>query len=379
MRDYTQQITREYHLEQPAGKGPLGAGDIPGTYESITPEWLTGILCRGIPGARVTGRKLDITDYGTTSRRRIFIHYNTAGEQAGLPSSIFCKGAQELQARINNANSGFIQGEDRFYRHFRPLLAIEAPICYFTAYNEASFKSIIVFDDLKRHGAEFCSHDTQISWQRAAGQLQLLAVLHGRFFQSKQPEYLAFPNFEQLFRHIDRSWNLQRLAEEGFVASEAVIPPRLFSRGAEVWPATLKSAELHIDRPRTLTHSDVHLRNWYLLPDDRMGLSDWQCCARGDWARDVAYVLSTALAVERRRDWEQDLLRYYLECLREVGGPAAEFDEAWYFYRLHMLTVLSFWTATITAETHPADATMELIKRTATAVDDLDVLDEFLS
>jgi hypothetical protein len=59
--------------------------------ESVTDEWLTTVICRQEPGARVLSYSLDKPDDGNTSRRRIFLSYNGAGEAAGLPIALFCK------------------------------------------------------------------------------------------------------------------------------------------------------------------------------------------------------------------------------------------------------------------------------------------------
>jgi hypothetical protein len=50
--------------------------------------------------------------------------------------------------------------------------------------------------------------------------------------------------------------------------------------------------------------------NWFQLPSGKMGVQDFQCIARGHWARDVAYCMSTQWDVESRRKHENALLTY---------------------------------------------------------------------
>jgi aminoglycoside phosphotransferase (APT) family kinase protein len=79
----------------------------------------------------------------------------------------------------------------------------------------------------------------------------------------------------------------------------------------------------------TLIHSDVHLRNWYISPEGKMGLTDWQATCRGHWSRDLAYTIVCAVPVNVRRSVEKELIAYYLDRVGAYGGQPASFDEAW--------------------------------------------------
>ena len=60
-----------------------------------------------------------------------------------------------------------------------------------------------------------------------------------------------------------------------------------------------------------------------------MGQYDWQCVARGHWALDYSYALAGALDTHDRREWQEDLLRFYLQHLHDDGvTPVPTFDEA---------------------------------------------------
>src|SRR5439155_19507689 len=133
-----------------------------------------------------------------------------------------------------------------------------------------------------------------------------------------------------------------------FLAAQAVIPPRLFLRFDEIWPATLLSVAAHENAQHTLAHGDVHLKNWYVAGNGEMGLSDWQCCGRAHWWRDLAYTISTALATDDRRAWERELVQLYLTQLRAAGGPDVPFDEGWNVYRQQLMSALTWWTVTLT-------------------------------
>jgi aminoglycoside phosphotransferase (APT) family kinase protein len=379
----SEQIRREYATEVLSNVPPMRAEDLPHSYESITPEWLTAILCRGSPDAKVTSYSLGPPDDGTSNRRRIYITYNAIGKAADLPPTVFCKSSQKLTHRLLQGNIGLMQGEVSFYNQFRPMLDINAPTPIWVRYSPKTYNSIIMLVDLEAQGAQFCKHDTPITRQRTESQLSLLAELHGRYYGSPAVAQAPIMTFEQLFKTNDDWLGLMVSCDKGFGAAERVIPERLFRRRGDIWQATLKSAAIHGTLPRTFTHNDVHPRNWYISNDGRMGLADWQTFAKGHWGRDLAYTLSSGLVVEERRLWEKDLIRFYLDRFQAAGGPVVHFEDAWKYYRQHLLSALTWWTVTNAPPANapsyfqPEDATLAFIGRMTTAIDDLDALESF--
>lgn len=377
------EIKQRYDAER-GPRGPLvSAADLPISYEAITPAWLTNVLGTGHPGAEVVSRRLSEPDEGTSSRRRIFLTWNEAGTRAGLPATVFCKGTQTLESRFMLALNGGIEAEVTFYNVVRPKLAIEAPEAYFASFHPQSFNSIIVMRDLGGE-VQFCQHSTAMTVERARSQMELLAKLHARYYESPEltTTLARFNTWEKYFTVTVDEAGFGEACPRGFTEAEGVIPPRLFQRAREVWPATLKCVDLHRTLPRTLVHSDVHLKNWFVAASGAMGLNDWQCSCKGNWGRDLAYAISTALAIEDRRAWERDLLRFYLDRLLAAGGPALAFDDAWTIYRQQLFSALAWWTGTLgqppeAPKMQPRASSIEFIKRMAHAIDDLDALDSF--
>lgn len=141
----------------------------------------------------------------------------------------------------------------------------------------------------------------------------------------------------------------------------------------------MSSLEINVSGPMTLQHQDLHLGNWYITEDDRMGLFDWQCMAVGNWAKDVAYTIAAALTVEDRRAYERDLVTHYVESLHRHGVTSLDFDKAWLAYRRQTLHALLFWLYTIgygplQPKMQPDDICLANIERMAQAVVDLDSL-----
>lgn len=384
MSDPITRIKAGYDLDQQRkDEKVLTAEQLPLAYESITDEWLTDVLCRGHRGARVVRHTLDKADNGTSNRRKIYVEYNDVGARAGLPTALFCKASHDLVNRLVLGTSGAAHTETTFYNTIRPLLKIEAPECFFAAYDPNTFNSIIVLRDLTGKGTQFCTHATQITRKRVESQLDLLGELHGSCYRSPEiKERLAGLSTWPEYFERTLAFGLKEGSNQGFLSAKEMIPPNLFRRFDEIWPATVQSVMRHTTLPMTLAHGDVHLKNWYVAGNGSMGLSDWQCCARGHWSRDFAYTISTALTVEDRRAWEKDLLRYYLQRLQSAGGPVVPFDEAWNHYRQQLLSSLAWWTVTLTPppglpDMQPRDITLEFIRRISIAMDDVDSLGSF--
>lgn len=381
MENVIEKLKVAYDREQENAKPPKKAGDFPLSYGAITDEWLTDVICRGIPGARVSSHRLGPEDEGNTSRRLIHLEYNQAGKRAGLPPAVFCKATHQFESRVSVGISGGVHSEVVFYRDLRPLLDIEAPQAVWADYDPETINSMIMLNPLDEK-TEFCTLDTQMTDERLYGQMNLLAKLHGRFYENQDAEEALkdLPTWPEFFEKT-KLFNIEKLCAAGFQAAKEVIPPRVFERAEEIWPATLASVEMHNDLPTVLTHGDVHLRNWYISVEGNMGLTDWQCASKGHWGRDLCYAITTATNVEKRREMEKSLIEYYLKRLGECGGPAVEFDEAWKYYRQQLFGALAWWTVTMPSEELPAmqpvESTLELIRRITHAIEDTDALSSF--
>lgn len=376
-----ERIREIYEREAAQPKRATQPGDIPFNYEAITPEWMTHVLCKDVPGARVVEVSLDDADDGTSNRRRVFVTYNEAGVKAQLPTSVFCKGSQGLLNRINLALSGGTHSEVTFYQKVRPLLELDTPAAYLATYDPDSFNSIIVLEDIGGD-VSFCDHTTPIDFEQIRSQLDLLAKLHSTFYGGSRHNattlgMLTWPDF---FEKVV-SYGHEHASNNGFRAAEHVIPPRLFKRYSEVWPAIVYVNQTHRKLPTTLLHGDCHLKQWYVRNSTgSMGVSDWQCATFGHWARDVAYMVTTSLSIEDRRRWERELLGYYLDAMGSKGADVPPFEEAWTRYRQNIVQALSWWTGTLTPtedqpDMQPRETSLAFIERFAHAIDDLDALD----
>ena len=259
----------------------MTAADMPPSYESITSEWLTAVLGAAVPGAQVVSHSLGPRDDGTSNRRRIGLEWNDAGKRAGLVSKLFCKGTQSLESRYMLGMAGGVQAEVDFYNVLYPEVGVIAPPPLFARYDPETLNSIVILEDLSEQ-VTFPSMETELEFEHCQSQMRLLAQLHSRYYESPllETELKRFARWEDFFRIVAFDAGFEDACIRGFPQAEEVVPPRLFAREPEVWPATLRCVDLHETMPRGVTHNDVHLKNWFIRADGEMGINDWQNCAR---------------------------------------------------------------------------------------------------
>lgn len=90
-------------------------------YRDLTPYWLTAALEGNFPGTEVTSVILGTIIHGTSTKVRLLLTYNEAGQLHRLPPTMWLKGGFEphsaLRARI-------YAGEAAFYRDLAEHLGI---------------------------------------------------------------------------------------------------------------------------------------------------------------------------------------------------------------------------------------------------------------
>jgi thiamine kinase-like enzyme len=384
MKPLYETVAELYKAEQEAKPKARTLADVPGTYEAITEDWLTAVLCRDAAGAKVMAFRIADRSDGSSNRARIYLTYNDAGTAVGLPATVFCKASVTLKNRVTLAVCNCARLETAFFQLMRSRLDIETPVPIHAAFDPKTYAYIIVMTDIGAT-SHFCNEKSVITRDRAENIVNTLAKLHSRFYESPELGGSKIPLLTW-----SRYWDDVQIGNPGFAEScdrafgvaKEVIPPRLFKRQAEIWPLTDASVRRHDHLPKTVVHCDVHLGNWYIAGNGDLGLTDWQCVSIGHWSRDFAYALSTTLGIEDRRAWFDDLLRLYLDRMAEYGAPRVSFDDAMLNVRQQLMTSLAYWTITLCPapgmpDMQPPAITYELVKRISTAMDDMDALDAF--
>jgi hypothetical protein len=293
---------------------------------------------------------------------------------------LFTKSLPTLEVRMISGITGHARAEGRFFLQIRPELQIEAPQCYASWFDRDSAAALHLLEDLvATKQATFTDHTTTVTEDMVTEQVLLLAQLHGQFLADPRldTDLGWLVPFDRWFMGGITKLGIDTFHEEAMLQAADVVPDALMARRPELWQATLDSLEPHRTGPTTVLHSDVHIGNWYQTGDGHMGLCDWQCIAKGHWSRDLAYVITAALAIDDRRAWEEQLVRTYAEELSAVSSTNVSFDEAFLGYRRQIPHALLMWTPTLChsdllPHMQSDETSLAMISRMTTAIDDLD-------
>lgn len=140
------------------------AGDVPRSHQHITPQWLSAVLCKDIPGGKVLDFEATGGSVGTSSRHGLRLALNDAAREAGLPERVFTKSTPKYTQRLLMGLPQTIWGEVAFYNDLRKGLDIEAPEGYYAGVDPASLRSMVIMGDIvASKEAQFISTETLIT------------------------------------------------------------------------------------------------------------------------------------------------------------------------------------------------------------------------
>ena len=361
-------------------KPPLrSSADVPISGAYATPEWLTEVLCRDVPGAEVASVSTHTASQGTSNRVGLRVAYNDVGRSAGLPTDLFTKATETFRQRLLFGGAGVLEGEPRFYRFIRPKTTVEAPQGYWVGADRRSWRSLVIMEDVAAtKGARFVDPTMPLSQAQVEDLVQNIARLHGELWGDSVIDRLSTPR--RYIDHLSAFANVKARCAVGMQRADAEIPSELRGKNDRLFEATVRSMTMASEAPRTALHGDCHVGQSYVTSDGKMGLGDWQGCQHGLWAFDFAYLVNSACEPDDRRQWAKGLMELYLERLAEHGGVAPTFDDAWLAYRQQSFWPYTAWVFTIgrawyqpKMQTEPICKT--IIRRTAAAIADLEALD----
>jgi hypothetical protein len=351
------------------------AADVPGTAADLTVEWLTAVLCRDTPGAEVVSFSTPGGSSGTSERVALRVAYNQAGRDAGLPEELFAKLTASVRQRLLLGAVDVIAGETHFFMTFRPKVEMEAPQGYWGASDDRTWKSIVIMDDIAHlKGATFPEPTIRVTRAQVEDLLRSMAAYHGAMWEDPDLAVLKTPT-----DHIDNVGlfaDFEKRCAVGMERAKSVIAPRLYGQADRMWKGTIRSLALNTEtHPRTLLHGDSHIGQTYITADGRMGLTDWQATMQGGWSYDFAYLVGSACEPEDRREWDRELLEFYLEHLVAAGGKPPAVDEAWTMYCQQLFYPYSAWAFTIGRAAYqpkmqPDDRCLAILKRLSAAIDE---------
>jgi Phosphotransferase enzyme family len=308
---------------------------LPLTPEEVTAAWLTEALQERYPGVRIAELEIVEVISGTSTKIRARPTYrNESAKAPGLPASVIVKGGFESHSPTLQP---MYLNEMRFYRDVQPLVDMRSPICYFAGTDAESHQSIVVMEDLRARGVEFCHPLRPQTYEQVALRLGAIARYHAQTWNS--PHFNGGGRLDWVLgRH--ESWSVTY--QDRYLAPDVWRHCMQLPRGAAVsrvlqdreWMARALRylGRYHQQWPVCLSHGDTHLGNLYIESDGTPGFFDAQV-AKGPWQLEVTYHLIGALDLHDRRRWEKDLLRHYLKSLAAQGIAAPSFEAAWEAHR----------------------------------------------
>jgi thiamine kinase-like enzyme len=326
------------------------APPIPDQAADFTPALLNRIIQPMRPEVRV--QAVDVidaktfgTDKGvvsTANRIRLRVEYTPDTKAAsGLPRDIVLK-----LARTDIQLGPLYGNETRFYQRLSHEVGIEIPFCLGAAFNPTTQKFAMLLGDLQVAGVRFPNVMDETSEAHVTGLVETLAKMHARYWESTRlkgdlswlethvtgtlAEFMNYNCPIACAHGLEDDKFKRELVEELDTTAEDLIKG---TRALQIHQSTLS---------QTLCHGDAHFGNTYIHADGRVGLCDWQLCARGHCMHDVNYTIITALSIGQRRKLERPLLEFYIDRLRAYGvkNPPS-FDEIFKEYRRGV--IWSFW------------------------------------
>ncbi|MFZ0718217.1 phosphotransferase [Mycobacterium sp.] len=358
---------------------PRTRADIPRDGFDINEAWLTDVLCHGRRDARVVGYSTEAGTSQTTTRSGLRVEYNDAGREAGLPTELYTKTTAGFTQRLLLGGAHILDGEPTFYTRFRPRIEMEAPLGYWGGVDPRSWRSMVLLEDIAAtKGATFISATTPLTRSQVEDVVVNLGKCHGAWWED--PALAELKTTADHLGYVKSFVNMGKRCAVGLNKAASVIPASMRDQADRLWAATRRSLEhTGLQGPRTLLHGDPHVGQVYITNDGRAGLTDWQSIMTGSWAYDFTYFVTSACETDDRRTWERELLDLYLTTVADSGGKPPATEDAWTAYRQNAAYPCAAWAwayghSFYQPEMQPEDACRIVIRRTATAVADLDTL-----
>ncbi|MDO9270088.1 MAG: phosphotransferase [Methylobacter sp.] len=339
----------------------------------LTVSWAQQVVEQHDANTVVTKVDIVAVDIGTTTRVCVAVEHNGPNT---LPNRWFIKlPSLAWRARMITTLPRLLQTEVRFYNELAEAIPLSMPVCL-AAQSRFGYGSTLVLADIAEFdGVPSAASDT-LTLEQVTLVVEQLACSHARFWNNVHLD----PKYRWLAGPI-------RILEDSLGTALAVplMKRGLQQAGAHI-PSVLHAPALHYarhrraamrflsDAPKTLVHHDCHPGNLFWNKNrSRVGFLDWQLVRIGEGVGDVAYFLSTALSTETRKLYEAELLVKYAQTLSDNG--VVDFDNTRLVQRYRAHLVYAFEAMVVTLAVGGMmnlDCNLELIRRTAAAVEELD-------
>ncbi|MDE2861176.1 MAG: phosphotransferase [Chloroflexota bacterium] len=323
---------------------------VPRDLHDVSPAWLTDALRAGgaLGDASVTAFICEPINEGKgfiSQVARLRLDYDD--DSIDSPRSVLLKlpsTAPDLQMLADRLGHG--RREVHFYKEVAGSGLLNAPLSYHCDVDDSTGCTVLLLEWLidARQGDSVAG----CTREEAYRSIVRMARFHAHWWNSPLLDSLGW-----MPRKDDEADTYRELYAEAwslFLALAGDFMPDGIRRIGDRLAEDLPRIKAMLSRPpRTVIHGDFRLDNCFFREEDgsiEPIVFDWEFCARGRGAYDVATFLSEALTPEQRRAEEMDLLQAYHDALLGGGATGYSFEECLRDYRLSMLEVLVFWIVT---------------------------------
>jgi thiamine kinase-like enzyme len=262
----------------------------------------------------------------------------------------------------------------RFYQQIAPSVPLSSPKVL-AGQSKFGYGATLVLSDVTEFGATPGHSSDVLSVFQATLVIEQLAHFHAYFWNKVHQN----PNYRWLAASVRRledtlgTFLAVPLMKRGLQLAGNLVPSALYKPIMRYAKHRKQAMNFLSTGTQTLIHHDCHPGNLFWT-QSHPGFLDWQLVRIGEGISDISYFLATALDPEIRRRHEIDFLDIYLQILVQKGITAIDKQSLMQRYRAHLAYAFEAMILTLAVGgLMPLEINLELIRRTAKAVEDHDV------
>lgn len=284
--------------------------------EQVTTAWLSELL-----GGRVDG-----VSHAPIGTGQVGATYRFVLTGDGVPATLVGKfAATDEVSRATGVAQNSYARETGFYDRLARGRTLPIPEIDYVSFDAATHDFALMMREIV--GARAGDQLVPLSREEAETAVDAIAAVHGAFWADPVLDTLDWLPGSALLPHspVDP---LYAMLWPAFVDRYG---DRVTPTMREVGEALLDHVDEWIanDGPKTLVHGDYRHDNMLFDPKGAVTIVDWQTCAAGRGARDLAYFAGTSLAPADRGLWERDLFDRW----RKGLGVGTNANVEWVEYR----------------------------------------------
>ena len=339
--------------------------------QDLTVDWAQHVIAQHDKNAIITHVKLLNVDVGTTTRIRLKVEIDGA---AHLPRSWFIKlPSLSWRARTITTLPRLLQNEVRFYNELAHKVPVKKPHCL-AAHSQFGRGATLVLADIAENAHIPCKPNHALNRKQAEVIIEQLVNFHAHFWHDiHQPHYQWLKGSVRQLEDALGSALALPLMQRGLKLAGSTVPKSLHNAALRYAKHRRNIMHYLHQAPHTLIHHDCHSGNLFWNDDQsQAGFLDWQLVRTGEGVSDIAYFLANALNPETRKKHEFQLLADYQRQMHAKGIHLNP-EQLKQRYRAHLTYAFEAMIVTLAVgNLMNKEHNLELIRRTAAAVHDLD-------